>query len=575
MYFKKYLQQDYTKLSENDSIRLLIEHLTYSSSQEKNYNAYQREQYLDTNNRFFSYLFTHVFCHKKHQYKLRKILNYISSRASVASFNNFQLEKIKFLQFLYHLIHHKASFQTDLFYQTRRYTMSSYYLIFEIVKKLHYNIDDGKVIYKYPELDWYLHLLKYSSKLHLPIKDYFYQINGNDYFSDFPIYIYNLYTSNSIPQKNKDNKKRITHSIIDYLFKHHKTLQCNLYSENHNLMFELMLTRDTESFNLGIKLLKQFKEEDYFFKIDDGVENMSNLDVILSYAKPNYISYLIYEKAFLFEQDKLQTYCEINPIASLLYNSSLSLEEKKEFIAKMPHNLTHEKDKERGFLFYYVENILKYGKEFGAKEKAFFNWLKNKFNLDVNEQSQSDKLNLIMFSLKKSQFNDKFSYVKKDLLEFLIMEQKVSLNLSSHSFHPLHFLVKVPFQEDYPSIDNGLAFDFFKNILDYFKVIGVDPNVSTQSGNNALHFAFVSHVHHKLVALLLDFGVNVNQNNLYKKSAHDYYKDYEHKKREMLLPHELVEFEQTHQKVNTYYEQNLLNQQFLIDDEKINKRTKI
>ena len=49
MYFKKFLQQDYSKLSDNDNIRLLIEHLTYSSSQEKKYNAYQQNEYLDTN----------------------------------------------------------------------------------------------------------------------------------------------------------------------------------------------------------------------------------------------------------------------------------------------------------------------------------------------------------------------------------------------------------------------------------------------------------------------------------------------------------------------------------------------
>lgn len=578
MYFKKYLQKDYSQLSDNDNIRLLIEHLTYSSSQEKNYNAYQRDHYLDTNNQFFSYLFKHVFRDKKHTYKLRKILSYISNRSSVASFNNFHLEKIKFLQFLYHLVQNKAFFHADLLYQNKRYTLSSYYFIFEIVKKLYHNIDDGKIVYKYSELDWYLHLLKYSAKLHLPLKDYIHQINGHDYFSDFPIYIYNLYAStstNHLNQTSKPNKTKIVHQLIEYIIKHHKALQCSLYSTHHNLMFELMITRHTESFNLGIKLLNQFKEDDYFFKVDDGLNQITNLDVILSYGKSKYVSYLIYEKEALFNQHTLQTKCEINPIAAILYNSSLSLEEKKEFISKMPYNLSHRKDKQRNFLFYYIENLMQYGQEFGTKEKTFFNWIKNKFNIDINEESEAERINLLMFCLKKSQFSDKFSYVKKDVLEFLILEQKIKINSSTHSFHPLHFLVKVPFQEDYPSINNGLAFDFFKNILDYFKVIGVDPNVSTQSGNNALHFAFISQSHHKLVSLLLDFGVNINQNNLHKKSAYDYYKIYDSKKRIGLFPHEVIEFEQTHQKINTYYEQNLLSQQFLIDDDKGSKRTKI
>lgn len=573
MYFKKYLKQDYFSLSDNDNIRLLIEHLTYSSSQEKNYNSYQRNDYIEQNNKFFSYLFTHVFTQQKHTYKLRKILNYISTRSSVVVFNNFHLEKLKFLQFLYHLIEQKSYFQADLLYQNKRYLMSSYYFIFEIVKKLHNNLDSGKIIFKYTEQDWYLNLLKYSAKIKLPLKDYIFKINGNDYFSDFPIYIYNLYNSSYLPEKNKYDKWPISKTIIEYLFTHSKSLQCPLYSENHNIMFELTLTKQPEVFNLGIKLLKQFTEEDYFYNLHDGQDILSNLDIILSYGKSKYISYLLYEKESLFHQDKLEKNCHIHPISSILYNNSLSLEEKKEFILKIPPNLTIIDKKQRHFLFYYVDYLIMYGQEFNSREKSFFNWIKNKFNIDLNEFSTIDNMNLLMFALKKSQYSNKFSEVRKNLLEYLILEQQVHINstLDEGRFHPLHFLVKVPFQEVFINVNNSLAFDFFKNILDYFKLIGLDPNVSTKNGNNALHFALISQAHHNLINLLLDFGVNLNQMNRHQKSPYDYYKSYEKKKRSTLFPKEVSDFESTHSKIISYYEQNKLKQQFLIEENSCEK----
>ena len=150
-------------------------------------------------------------------------------------------------------------------------------------------------------------------------------------------------------------------------------------------MFQLILNKDKVSLNLGIQLLKNFTEEDYFCNIEDSVEIMCNLDIILCYGKVDYLEYLLNQRIELFSKEKIEKYCQFNPISSILFNSSLTLNEKKKFILQLPQQV-HIVDKSgQNFLFYYVNYLMmSYSREFGKAEKTFFNWLKHKFKISSN-----------------------------------------------------------------------------------------------------------------------------------------------------------------------------------------------